>query len=245
MTVYVLAGGLGTRLAGLHPDRPKSLVPVSGRPFVEHQLAWLAAHGLTDVVLCAGVGAAALLEHVGDGSAFGVRVRSVVEPRPRGTAGALADALAATGQGERTFLAINGDTWGDFDPAALLLLHKGLVADATLAAYAVDDASAHGTVEFAPDGRLTAFREKAHGGPGWVSGGIYALEPRALAGVGVGVGAGTGPTAPASLESDVFPRLLAAGRTLAAWRGGGRFWDMGTPEGLAGAAAALAARGPR
>lgn len=238
MTVYVLAGGLGTRLAGLHPDRPKSLVPVSGRPFVEHQLGWLAAHGLTDIVLCAGVGAAALLEHVGDGAAFGVRVRSVVEPRPRGTAGALADALAATSQGERTFLAVNGDTWGDFDPTALLLLHQGLEADATLAAYAVADATAHGTVEFAPDGRLTAFREKAQGGPGWVSGGIYALEPRALAGVAA-------ESDPVSLESDVFPRLLAAGRTLAAWRGGGRFWDMGTPEGLAGAAAALAAKGPR
>ena len=89
LTTYVLAGGLGTRLASLYPDLPKSLVPVSGRPFVDHQLAWLAAHGLTDVVLCAGVGARALLDHVGDGGAFGVRVRTVVEERPRGTAGAL------------------------------------------------------------------------------------------------------------------------------------------------------------
>lgn len=238
MTVYVLAGGLGTRLAGLFPDRPKALVPVSGRPFIEHQLGWLAGHGLADVVLCAGAGAEALLDHVGDGAAFGVRVRSVVEPRPRGTAGALAHALAEAGQGERTFFAVNGDTWADFDPTALLSLHRDLEADATLAAYAVDDAAARGTVEFGPDGHLLAFREKAHGGPGWVSGGIYALEPRALAGVAQEPG-------PASLENDVFPRLLAGGRTLAAWRGGGHFWDMGTPEGLARAEAALATREPR
>lgn len=238
MTVYVLAGGQGTRLAGLFPDRPKSLVPVSGRPFIEHQLGWLAAHDLTDVVLCAGVGAGALLDHVGDGAAFGVRLRSVVEPGPRGTAGALAHAIAEAGQGERTFLAVNGDTWADFDPTALLSQHLDLEADATLAAYAVDDAAARGTVEFGPEGRLLAFREKAHGGPGWVSGGIYALEPRALAGVAKEPG-------PVSLENDVFPRLLAAGRTLAAWRGGGHFWDMGTPQGLARAEAALAAREPR
>ena len=238
MTVYVLAGGQGTRLKELWPDRPKSLVPLSGRPFVEHQLGWLAAHGLTDVVLCAGVGAEALRDHVGDGSAFGVRVRTVVETVPRGTGGALADAMRAMDQGERTFLAVNGDTWGDFDPTSLLSLHRDLEAEATLAAYAVDDAAARGTVEFGPEGRLTAFREKAEQGPGWVSGGIYALEPRALAGVAPG-------GASVSLERDVFPGLLAHGRTVAAWRGGGHFWDMGTPEGLARAEAALAAREPR
>ena len=238
MTVFVLAGGLGTRLSALWPDRPKALVPVSGRPFIDHQLGWLAAHGLTDVVLCAGVGAEALLAHVGDGTALGVRVRAVVEDAPRGTGGALAAAARATGQGERTFLAVNGDTWGDFDPTSLLSLHRDLEADATLAAYAVDEAEAKGTVEFGADGRLVAFREKADRGPGWVSGGIYALEPRALEGVAEEAAAG----AAVSLERDVFPRLLARGRTLAAWRGGGHFWDMGTPEGLARAEAALAAR---
>jgi NDP-sugar pyrophosphorylase family protein len=237
MTVYVLAGGLGTRIAGLFPDRPKALVPVAGRPFVDRQLGWLAVHGLTDVVLCAGHGAAALASHVGDGAAFGVRVRIVVEDAPRGTAGALAHALAATAHGTGTFFAVNGDTWAEFSPSDLLLLHRETGADATLACYPVDDTAGRGTVEFDAHGRLHAFREKAQSGPGWVSGGVYALEPRAFAGV---------PTDRAtSLERDLFPRLLAEGRTIAAWRGGGRFWDMGTPEGLARAEAALAAEEAR
>jgi NDP-sugar pyrophosphorylase family protein len=236
MTVFVLAGGLGTRIAGLFPDLPKALVPVAGRPFVDRQLAGLAAHGLTDVVLCAGHGAAALVAHVGDGARLGVRARAVVEARPRGTAGALAFARAAVAHPDETFLAINGDTWAEFDPPALLALHRALAADATVACYPVADATARGTVEIdGGDGRLVAFREKQHAGPGWVSGGVYALEPAALAGVDAGADA-----APASLESDVFPALLARGRTIAAWRGDGdRFWDMGTPAGLARAEAAL------
>jgi NDP-sugar pyrophosphorylase family protein len=98
----------------------------------------------------------------------------------------------------------------------------------------VADASARGTVEPGPDGRLAGFAEKSRSGPGWVSGGVYALEPRALEDVGDG---------PCSLERDVFPRLLEAGRTLGAYLAPGRFWDMGTPEGLAEAARALGGRG--
>ncbi|MEP7027540.1 MAG: sugar phosphate nucleotidyltransferase [Candidatus Eisenbacteria bacterium] len=239
MTVFVLAGGLGTRIAGLYPDRPKLLVPVAGRPFVDHVLAGLAARGLTDVVLCAGHQAGPLLEHVDDGADFGVHARAVVEDAPRGTAGALAFARRQVGHGEETFLALNGDTWAEFDPDALLALHRGLSADATLACYQVDESEARGTVETSEDGRLLGFREKSARGPGWVSGGVYALEPRALASVPTGAG----DMAPRSLEVDVFPALLAEGRALGAWRAPGRFWDMGTPAGRADAEAALARGG--
>ena len=241
MTVFVLAGGLGTRIAGLFPDRPKALVPVAGRPFIERVLEGLAAHGLTDVVLCLGHGAAPLVEHVGDGARFGVRVRCVVEDRPLGTAGALAFARRAAGHGEETFLALNGDTWAEFDDAALLALHRRLGADATVACYRVDDSTARGTVGTSDDGRLLGFREKSETGPGWVSGGVYALEPRALDPVPRG---GDGVPLAASLETDVFPALLAQGRTLGAWRAPGRFWDMGTPEGREGAEAALGGARP-
>jgi len=235
MTVFVLAGGLGTRIAGLYPDRPKALVPVAGRPFIDHVLAGLAGRGLTDVVLCAGHRAGPLLEHVGDGARFGVRARTVIEDAPRGTAGALAFARRQVGHPDETFLALNGDTWAEYDTDAMLALHQGLRADATLACYRVDESAARGTVETSDDGRLRGFREKAATGPGWVSGGVYALEPRALAGVG--------PDDVSSLETDVFPALLAGGRTIGAWRAPGRFWDMGTPAGRAEAEAMLARGG--
>jgi NDP-sugar pyrophosphorylase family protein len=235
MTVFVLAGGLGTRIAGLFPDLPKALVPVAGRPFIDHVLEGLAGRGLGDIVLCAGHRAGPLLDHVGDGARFGVRARAVVEDAPRGTAGALAFARREIGHPDETFLALNGDTLAEYDPSAMLALHDGLGADATLACYRVDEAAARGTVLPADDGHLLGFREKSHAGPGWVSGGVYLIEPEALAGVPAGEAA--------SLETDVFPALLAEGRTIGAWRAPGRFWDMGTPDGRAEAEAVLARGG--
>ena len=231
MTVFVLVGGLGTRIAELYPDRPKALVPVAGRPFIDHVLASLAGRGLTDVVLCAGHRADSLAEHIGDGARFGVCARTVIEDTPLGTAGALALARRQVGHADETFFALNGDTWAEFDTEAMLALHKGLGADATLACYHVDESAARGAALTSDDGRLLGFREKAATGPGWVSGGVYALEPGALEGIG--------PGESWSLETDVFPALLAAGRTIGAWRAPGRFWDMGTPAGRAEAEAML------
>ena len=215
MTAFVLAGGLGTRIAGLFPDLPKAMIPVAGRPFIDRLIDRL--HGF-EVVLCAGHRAEPLVDHVRD---RGVRV--VIEGEPLGTAGALAFARRETEHPDETFLALNGDTYAEFDPGTLLAHHRALHADATLACYRVDEAAARGTVDLEGD-RLKGFREKAAQGPGWVSGGVYALEPRALDGIDTGKAA--------SLELDVFPALLARGRTIGAWRAPGAFWDMGTPDGL-------------
>ena len=226
MIAFVLAGGLGTRIAGLYPDLPKAMVPVAGRPFIDVLLDRLARLGVADVVLCAGHQAGPLVDHL-----QGHDVRVVIEDEPRGTAGALAFARAQVGHGEETFLALNGDTFAEFDPDALLALHRTLSADATLACYRVEEAEARGTVEPGDGGRLEGFREKTSRGPGWVSGGVYALEPRALSDVPV--------DRATSLEVDVFPALLAQERTLGAWRAPGGFWDMGTPAGLREAEARL------
>jgi len=215
MTAFVLAGGLGTRIAGLFPDLPKSMIPVAGRPFIDRLIERL--HGF-EVVLCAGHQASALVDHLA-----GSGVRVVVEETPLGTAGALVFARRAIEHADETFLALNGDTYAEFDPGTLLAHHRALQADATLACYRVDEAEARGTVEIEGD-RIVSFREKSSRGHGTVSGGVYAIEPHALDGV---------PEARASsLETDVFPALIARGRTIGAWRAPGHFWDMGTPDGL-------------
>jgi NDP-sugar pyrophosphorylase family protein len=221
----------------MFPDKPKVLVPVAGRPFLDRVLDGLAAQGLDDVVLCAGqLNGHIVSQHISERPAAArPRVRIARELKPLGTAGALAHALHQTKHPDETFLAVNGDTWAEFDARELLDLHRALGADATLACYKVDDASARGTVEFDDQGHVTAFREKADHGPAWVSGGVYALEPRAFADVPI--------DRASSLESDVFPGLLRKQRTLGAWRSAGAFWDMGTPEGLARAEAAFGSKG--
>jgi histidinol-phosphate phosphatase family protein len=95
MQVVILAGGLGTRLRSVDPLRPKALMPVAGRPFIDHQFALLRQHGLSDVLLCIGHLGDQIEAHVGDGSAFGLRVRYAYEDPARllGTGGALVNAL--------------------------------------------------------------------------------------------------------------------------------------------------------
>src|SRR6478752_10400828 len=95
VSCVILAGGLATRMRPLTDEIAKVLIPIDGRPFVDHQLAWLAGHGVTDVVLSIGYRGEMLRAHVGDGARFGLRVAYVDEGVDlRGTAGALRLALA-------------------------------------------------------------------------------------------------------------------------------------------------------
>jgi NDP-sugar pyrophosphorylase family protein len=106
---------------------PKALLPVAGVPFIDHQLAHLAATGVTDVVLSIGYRGEMLRDHVGDGARFGLRVAYVDEGAElRGTAGALRLALAR-GALDEAFLVTYGDSylpvdfgavWGEFRRAA-------------------------------------------------------------------------------------------------------------------------------
>jgi MurNAc alpha-1-phosphate uridylyltransferase len=90
MQCVILAGGLATRLGGLAAAVPKTLLPVAGRPFADRQLAWLASHGVRDVVYCIGHLGDQIRSFVDDGSRWGLRVRYVDEGEQlRGTAGAL------------------------------------------------------------------------------------------------------------------------------------------------------------
>jgi NDP-sugar pyrophosphorylase family protein len=118
MTVAILAGGLGTRVRALTgPQLPKALLPVAGRPFIEHKLVELAGAGATRVVFLVGHGSASIRDAVGDGSAFGVEVEYVDDgPELLGTAGAVRSALAGLGD---AFFLTYGDTLLDVSLAEL------------------------------------------------------------------------------------------------------------------------------
>ena len=111
----ILAGGLGTRMRPLTETCPKALLPVSGQPFVHHQLEWLARHSVTDVVLSIGYLGEMIRSFVGDGRAWGLDVRYVDEgPRLRGTGGALRLALDQ-GVLKDSFLVTYGDSFLPID----------------------------------------------------------------------------------------------------------------------------------
>ena len=90
MQCVVLAGGLGSRMLPRTESLPKSLLGVAGRPFVDWQLAWLAAERVDHVIMSIGYRGDMIRHHLGDGSRFGLRV-SYVDERdvPLGTGGAV------------------------------------------------------------------------------------------------------------------------------------------------------------
>jgi len=221
--VAVLAGGLGTRLRSVLPDRPKVLAEVAGRPFLAYQLERLARAGIVDVVVCLGYLAGEIERFIAAGDAFeGLQVRSSREPVPLGTAGAL---RLARKDAAGTFLALNGDSFFDVPLERLLAHHRRTGARATLAAARVTNAGRYGALELEGNGRVRRFLEKGGQGSGLVNAGIYVLEAAVLDGIP--------PDRPTSLEHDIFPALAAEGSlTAMAWDG--YFIDIGIPDDLAG-----------
>src|ERR1700727_638136 len=117
----ILAGGEGTRLRPLTSTIPKPVVPLVDRPFIAFMIEWLRSHGIEDVIMSCGFLATSVRNVLGDGSAFGIRLRFVEEPDPRGTAGALKFAESML---DERFLLLNGDVLTDIDLTAQVAQHE-------------------------------------------------------------------------------------------------------------------------
>jgi NDP-sugar pyrophosphorylase family protein len=228
--VVILAGGLGTRLRSVVADRPKGLAPVNSRPFLEIQIELLRKQGVRHFVLCVAHFADMIRQHFGDGKSWNTQIDYSEEGgRLLGTGGALK--LAQKFFAPRA-LVLNGDTYFDLDYRHLLQFHleerERAGAIATLALAHAPDGSRYGKVTLDESGRyLRGFMEKPterDGEGGWLSAGAYVIERELLEALA--------PDRPYSLERDVFPQALAAGRTLAASTSAQTFFDIGTPGGL-------------
>ncbi|MGE0814330.1 MAG: sugar phosphate nucleotidyltransferase [Vicinamibacterales bacterium] len=116
-SAIVLAAGLGTRLGPLSSVRAKAALPVGGDVLIRHQLRWLAAAGVTDVVVNLHHLPATITSRLGHGDDLGVRVRYSWEPAVLGSAGGPARAFDLL-EADRAFI-VNGDMLTDLDLAAL------------------------------------------------------------------------------------------------------------------------------
>ncbi len=152
MQALILAGGEGTRLRPLTSTVPKPVVPLVDRPFIAYMLDWLRGHGVDDVIMSCGFLASGVRNVLGDGSAYGVRLRYMEEPHPLGTGGALKFAESLL---DERFLMLNGDVLTDLDVSAQLALHAARGARVTLALTPVEDPSAYGLVRTLADGEVT------------------------------------------------------------------------------------------
>jgi NDP-sugar pyrophosphorylase family protein len=227
----IICGGQGTRLRDVVTDRPKALVDVCGRPFIEWQLLSLAQRDqVRHVILATGHLADAIEHHFGENAWCGLSLSYSREAEPLGTAGALR--LAALRSSSPRLLVLNGDTYCRYDSGRLLETHLRNSADATLWLSRVPDSGRFGSVAMSSSGSIVSFGEKANSeARPFASAGVYIIENQVTAGVP--------PGRVVSLEREVFPSLV--GRGLYGIEGKGTFLDIGTPESLETANEVLAA----
>lgn len=173
MQALIMAGGFGTRLMPLTQDIPKPMLPVGGRPLLEHTIERLTAAGVRQINVSTHYLSDKITSHFGDGSKFGVKMRYVQEDRPMGTGGA----LALLGGIDQTTLVINGDVVTDLDFGAMAQFHRDHGAAATMAVAKYDVTVPYGVVQH--DGvDVTALREKPILSQ-FINAGVYLIEPRA------------------------------------------------------------------
>src|SRR5439155_1696005 len=89
MKAVVMAGGEGTRLRPLTSNQPKPMVPIVGKPCMEHILELLREHGMTDVIVTVAFLPQAIRSYFGEGDTLGMSIGYSVEESPLGTAGSV------------------------------------------------------------------------------------------------------------------------------------------------------------
>jgi mannose-1-phosphate guanylyltransferase/phosphomannomutase len=219
MKAVVMAGGEGTRLRPLTSNQPKPMVPIVGKPCMEHILDLLREHDFDDVIVTLAFMPQAIRGYFGDGEAYGVSIRYSVEESPAGTAGSVKLAEEAL---DETFLVISGDALCDIDLGALVRFHQEREALVTIGLKSVPNPLEFGIVVTDEEGRIERFLEK----PSWgqvftdtINTGIYVLEPEVLRHVPADT--------PHDFSKELFPLLLEMGRPLYGYVCDGYWQDIG------------------
>jgi dTDP-glucose pyrophosphorylase len=170
-TVVLMVGGLGSRLGQLTSNCPKPMLQIGGKPVLEVIVSNLKEHGFTDFIFCVNYMADMIIEHFGDGSSLGVKIRYVHESKRMGTAGALTllpDDISPT------MLVMNGDIVTKVNFSGLMDFHREHKAVATMAVRKYDFQIPYGVVK-TEDGKITGIEEKPNH-TFLVSAGIYVVE---------------------------------------------------------------------
>jgi len=206
----VLAAGRGIRLRPLTDRLPKCMVPVAGKPLLEHTIEWLRGFGVTEVVINLSHLPDVIRGHLGDGGRWGVRITYSLEAEPLGTAGGV---KRAAGFFDGPFFLWYGDNLSTCNLTRLYETHRAKGGRATMALHWRDDPAQSGIVGLDEDDRVVRFLEKPRPEEvfsRWVSAGIFVLERRVLDFIpeeGV-----------SDFGRDVFPSMLAAAERLYGYR---------------------------
>ena len=225
-TVAILAGGMGTRLRVRSGNLPKPMVPVLGKPVLHHQIELCRKHGFTNIALLVHHQHEKISEYFGSGAKFGVNLTYVVEEVPRGTSGALRDALPILAE---RFLLLYGDTFMDVDLVKLWNSHGTSGAVGTLLLHPNDHPHDSDLVEIDTHSNVLGILPYPHPDGrevrNLVNAALYVLDRAGLEDV-------TPEEGKADIAKHMFPRMLGLGRRLSGYVTPEYIKDMGTPERL-------------
>jgi mannose-1-phosphate guanylyltransferase/phosphomannomutase len=219
MRAIVMAGGEGTRLRPLTSNQPKPMVPIVGKPCMEHIVELLRGHGFEDIIVTVAFLPQAIRSYFGDGESLGVRMEYSVEEFPLGTAGSVKRAVRGF---DEPFLVISGDALCDVDLSALVDFHRERGAAVTIGLKSVENPLEFGIVVPDEEGRIERFLEK----PSWgqvfsdtINTGIYVVDPEVMRHVP--------GDEPYDFSKQLFPLLLEMGRPLYGYAFDGYWQDIG------------------
>lgn len=224
--VAILAGGFGNRLKSRTGNEPKPMALILGKPVLEHQILLCKKFGFTEIALLVHYGSEVIKDYFNDGSNWGVNISYVEEKDPRGTAGALLDALSHLND---IFLVLYGDTYLDVDLGKLYSFHIDNKSEATIMLHPNDHPSDSDLVEIDTEFKVTKIYPYPHPEGIYinnlVNAGLYVLNKSALYGF-------IPHSGKYDLAKHTFTELVKANRRILGYKSQEYIKDMGTPERL-------------
>lgn len=225
-SVAILAGGFGTRLKSRTGNVPKPMALILGKPVLEHQILLCKKFGFTDISLLVHYEYEIIKNYFKDGSKWGLSIKYVVEEEPRGTAGALLDAL---GHLNDVFLVLYGDTYLDVDLGKLFNFHIENKSEATIMLHPNDHPSDSDLVEIDNELKVTKIYPYPHPKGVYinnlVNAGLYVLNKSALLEAIPNSGK-------YDLAKHTFNELILRDRRILGYKSQEYIKDMGTPDRL-------------
>ena len=216
----ILCGGLGTRLRSIFPNIPKCIVPFKGKPFLEILIEVLTNKKIKKIILCTGY-----LNHLLEnaiGKTDSTHIIFSNETKVLGTGGALKNALKLVN--DDFYLALNGDSFCDFDIEKIIDFHLNNSADCTiLVIKSSDNKSDVGMISINEKTRkILKFNEKdPNANSGYINAGVYVLNKDIFSLI---------KQKNFSLERDFIPEMLGK-KNFFAFQVAGPLFDIGTPSG--------------
>jgi mannose-1-phosphate guanylyltransferase len=216
----ILAAGRGERLRPLTDSLPKTMLPIGGRPLLDHLLALLVQAGVREVAINLHHRPEAVRAYLGDGSQLRLRVLYSHEKSLLGTAGALRRLEHFL---DRTFFVLCGDVLSSLDLRRLARFHRQRGGALTMVLNREKDLARCGVAEVEPGGRIRRFVEKPKGemSSPWAAAGTLIMEPWVLRFI---------PEGFSDLGGDIFPLLVESGVPIFGYRCCSYFLDIGSPE---------------